>query len=133
MNIWRYARSYDSDRSSPRTWMMGIVRNRCIDKLRLAASRPRVSSDVDVTEQASQQDVWTELAQNLTSSDVRSALGELPPEQRQTIELAYYGGLTQTEIAERMGVPLGTVKGRVRIGLDKLRILLASLEADLTS
>jgi RNA polymerase sigma-70 factor (ECF subfamily) len=70
-------------------------------------------------------DPWAQVALELSGEEVRKALSELPAEQRQTIELAYYGGYSQSEIATAMEVPLGTVKGRVRIALDKLRITLA--------
>jgi RNA polymerase sigma-70 factor (ECF subfamily) len=75
-------------------------------------------------------DPWAQVALELSGEEVRRALAELPAEQRQTIELAYYGGYTQSEIATAMEVPLGTVKGRVRIALDKLRLTLGDrLEA----
>jgi RNA polymerase sigma-70 factor (ECF subfamily) len=70
-------------------------------------------------------DPWAQVALELSGEEVRKALSELPAEQRQTIELAYYGGYSQSEIATAMEVPLGTVKGRVRIALDKLRLALA--------
>jgi RNA polymerase sigma-70 factor, ECF subfamily len=70
------------------------------------------------------EDTWTEVVQGLEHERVQQAMATLPPEQRQVVDLAYYGGFTQTEIAQRVGIPLGTVKGRMRLALDKLRDLL---------
>jgi RNA polymerase sigma-70 factor (ECF subfamily) len=74
-------------------------------------------------------DVWREVSQNLTGHDVRAALAQLPSEQRETIELAYFKGYTQSQIAQLMEVPLGTVKGRMRIGLHKLKSVLQANHA----
>ena len=76
-------------------------------------------------------DVWREVSDNLTGEDVRRALEHLPTEQRETIELAYFKGYTHTQIAELMEVPLGTVKGRMRIGLHKLKSVLGSSSSEL--
>ncbi|HEV3311478.1 MAG TPA: sigma-70 family RNA polymerase sigma factor [Chloroflexota bacterium] len=128
LSIWRNVASYDSRRSSFRSWFLTIVRNRCFDKLRSKATQPQLSPEVEIADQPGGQDVVREVTQSLRAERVREALGTLPPEQRQTIELAYYGGLSQTEISERMAVPLGTVKGRVRMAMQKLRDMLSGLE-----
>ncbi len=130
LSAWRNSERFDPARSSLRSWLMTIVRRRCFDRLRGMSVRPQLDPEADVAEGAGSSDVWREVEDALTAQHVRSALAQLPIEQRQTIEFAYYGGLSQTEIAERMQVPLGTVKGRIRIGFDKLRGLLANLELD---
>jgi RNA polymerase sigma-70 factor (ECF subfamily) len=133
LNVWRSAAAYDPKRSSARSWLVSIVRNRCIDKLRGRAARPQLASEEEIADKPGGHDVWRDVSQSLSREEVLSALAQLPPEQRETIELAYFGGLTQVEISERMGVPLGTVKGRVRISLQRLRGLLGGLESDVMS
>ncbi|HZT96418.1 MAG TPA: sigma-70 family RNA polymerase sigma factor [Chloroflexota bacterium] len=130
LRAWRSAASYDPQRSSERTWLMSIARNSCIDRLRTSSARPRVDAAAVVEESPGDHDVWGEVSRTLTAERVRGAMGELSAEQRETIRLAYYGGLSQSEIAERMGVPLGTVKGRIRGAVQRLRALLADLETD---
>jgi RNA polymerase sigma-70 factor (ECF subfamily) len=130
LSIWKNASRFDPRRSSFRTWFVTIVRNRCFDKLRGSAARPQVSAEIEIAERPGTHDVPREVNQTLTAEAVQDALSTLPPEQRETIELAYYGGLSQTEISERMGVPLGTVKGRVRMAMQKLRELLAGMDVE---
>lgn len=121
MNVWRAAESYRPDRSTPRSWLLSVVHHRAIDKLRARQSRPIGVELDDALPIADRTDVWEEVESRLTGETVRDALQVLPPEQRETLELAYFGGYTQTQIAEMMKVPLGTVKGRMRIALHKLR------------
>ena len=131
LNIWRSAGTYRSDRSSPRSWLLTVVHHRAIDKLRGRQSRPQTAeleAGMDIPDAT---DVWREVSERLTGDDVRHALEELPPEQRETIELAYFKGYTHTQIADLMDVPLGTVKGRMRIGLHKLKTSLQSYGAGL--
>jgi RNA polymerase sigma-70 factor (ECF subfamily) len=123
-NVWRSAHTFRSARASGRSWLMTIVHHRAIDKLRGRRARPQSVALEAGMETADTADVWHEVAARLTGQSVRRALDELPDEQRRTIELAYFGGLTQ--IAEMMDVPLGTVKGRIRIGLHRLKALLES-------
>jgi RNA polymerase sigma-70 factor (ECF subfamily) len=125
--IWRNAASYDPRRGQARAWLMTAVRNRCIDVLR-GPRRPLKLGDPidDFFDLQSADDVWETVLQNLQAQDVRKALNTLPADQRATIDLAYFGGLTQTQIAAQMRVPLGTVKGRMRLALEKLRELLAT-------
>lgn len=124
LNVWRASGTYRPDRSGVRSWLMSIVHHRAIDKLRGRASRPQSVALEEGMNVPDASDVWREVAGNLTGEDMRRALGQLPVEQRETIELAYFQGYTHSQIAEIMRVPLGTVKGRMRIGLHKLKSLL---------
>ncbi len=134
---WRHASRYDASRGSVSAWLCSIARSRALDLLRAARRRPeRIASSV-------QNDDDTALASPNASplgvveaSDqrtlIRGALDELPPEQRESIELAYFGGLSQSEIAERTGQPLGTIKTRIRLAMMKLRARLSSLRESAT-
>jgi RNA polymerase sigma-70 factor (ECF subfamily) len=124
LNVWRAGETYNPDRSSPRSWLLSIVHHRAIDKLRGRQSRPQPVALEEGMNVPDASDVWREVSENLTGEDVRSALAHLPQEQRDTIELAYFKGYTQSQIAQLMEVPLGTVKGRMRIGLHKLKSVL---------
>jgi len=122
LGIWRNAGRYSAVRASARTWILSIVHHRAIDALR--RRRPTAElPDSDAVPPVSLvlPDVWPEVAGRLDREQVRRALESLSYPQREAIELAYYGGLTQTEIATRTGAPLGTVKSRVRLGLLALR------------
>lgn len=112
MRVWTRAASFDSSRGSLRTWVLTVVRNRAVDYLRGAPARQRDELElrVEVPATGAGSDPWREVAESLERCAVREALASLPSEQRQTIELAYYGGYTQTEIAQLAGVPLGTVR-----------------------
>jgi RNA polymerase sigma-70 factor (ECF subfamily) len=102
------------------------VRNRCIDVLRGPRRPSKLDEPIDdLPDLRAADDVWETVAQRLQAQDVRNALDNLPEDQRTTINLAYFGGLTQTQIAAQMRVPLGTVKGRMRLALEKLREMLA--------
>jgi RNA polymerase sigma-70 factor, ECF subfamily len=125
LNIWRQGGSYDTRRGTVRTWLLTIVHHRAIDQLRSARSKSRADTVIDdALPLPAKEDTWTEVVQGLEHERIRQAMATLPPEQRQVVDLAYYGGFTQTEIAQRVGIPLGTVKGRMRLALDKLRDLL---------
>ncbi|MGH2452038.1 MAG: sigma-70 family RNA polymerase sigma factor [Candidatus Limnocylindria bacterium] len=123
ISAWRGATGYRRERGNPRGWLLSIVHHRAVDILRRkTAFRP---APLEVAEsRPSEADTAEEAERNLERRTVRDALATLPEAQRRTIELAYFGGYTQVELAELMGVPLGTVKGRVRIGLQKMRRLL---------
>jgi RNA polymerase sigma-70 factor (ECF subfamily) len=124
--VWRRGSTFQPGRGSLRSWICTIVRNRAIDRLRGDRHRTRLDSPIEGESiEPTVSDPWAAVAVELSAEEVRKALAELPAEQRQTIELAYYGGFSQSEIATKMEVPLGTVKGRVRIALDKLRASLA--------
>jgi len=126
VKVWRSAGTYKKDRSGGRSWLLSIVHHGSIDKIRGRQSRIQPVALDDSMNIPDSSDVWREVAQRLTGQDVQQALDQLPAEQRQTIELAYFKGYTQTQIAGAMKVPLGTVKGRMRIGLFKLKALLES-------
>jgi RNA polymerase sigma-70 factor (ECF subfamily) len=122
LDVWRAAGSYKAERGSVRTWVLSIVHNRGIDQLRSAASRRRVQDRVEATASISQpSEAFSEAWRSSQRSQVRKALEDLPAEQLQVLELAYYSGYTHTEIADLLGLPLGTVKGRMRLGLKKIR------------
>ncbi len=124
ISIWRSGARYDQARGSVRSWMLGIVRNRAIDFLRSKAGRaPKLNFDDDsILEQRPAAELTdAEALRRETAHEVRGALGELPGEQSKVIELAYFGGFSHSEIAAMLGVPLGTVKGRMRLGLEKIR------------
>lgn len=123
MQVWRRAATYQANQGgSARAWLLTIVHHRAIDLVRRAgASRPPDVPLDDAGELVAGTDVWREVSAHLTQDEVRAAVGALPPEQREAIELAYFQGLSQSEIAERLQMPLGTVKGRMRLGLEKIR------------
>ncbi len=122
LKVWRAAGSYRAERGSVRTWILSIVHNRGIDQLRSAASRRRVHDKVEATASVVQpSEAFAETWRNSQREQVKKSLWELPPEQLKVLELAYYSGYTHVEIAELLGLPLGTVKGRMRLGLQKIR------------
>jgi RNA polymerase sigma-70 factor, ECF subfamily len=124
LGAWRAADRYVPGKGSVRTWLLSIVHHRAIDAVR----RRRPVSELPAEEEGARTpaplvlpDVWGEVAGNLDRDAIRAALATLSDVQREALELAYFSGLTQVEIAERTGVPLGTVKGRVRLALVALR------------
>jgi RNA polymerase sigma-70 factor (ECF subfamily) len=128
ISIWRSGARFDRARGSVRSWVLSIVRNRAIDALRSRAGKaPKLSFDDDaILEQRPAGELTEEEAlQRETANELRGALGELPGEQAKVIELAYFGGFSHSEISRMLGVPLGTVKGRMRLGLEKIRAELA--------
>jgi len=126
LSLWRSGARYDRARGSVRTWVLGVVHNRAIDALRRGVVREgRNVSDEGLAERvASPERTDVEVARRDESRQVRDALSVLPYEQRRVIELAYFGGFTHTEIASMLEVPVGTVKGRMRLGLSKMRMAL---------
>ena len=111
-----------------RSWLLGIVRNRAIDSLRRGGvSAPKLDLDDEalLEDEASPERTDVEAIRRETSRRVRGMLGTLPREQSEVIGLAYFGGFSHSEIAEMLGEPLGTVKGRMRLGLEKIRVSLA--------
>jgi RNA polymerase sigma-70 factor (ECF subfamily) len=129
--LWRSGERYDRTRGSVRTWTLGIVHNRAIDALRRSGTHDRRrASDEGIEETLEAPERTDEQAvENAVSSEIRGALGELPSDQRKVIELAYFGGFTHTEIASMLDTPVGTVKGRMRLGLQKLRSQLQGWQA----
>lgn len=121
-SVWRRAGGYQRDRGAVRTWLLSIARNAAIDWRRTKGKR--VEREVDLDAAAAlrgDSSVEETVMQSLRAERVRDAVRGLPPEQRDVLALAFWGGLTQTEIAERTGTPLGTVKSRVRLGMERLR------------
>jgi RNA polymerase sigma factor (sigma-70 family) len=121
--IWRSAQGYRRERAKPATWILTLVHRRSVDLVRRedrrraeALDEAREPATAGVDEEASIRD---------RRMAVQEALAQLPEDQRQALELAYYGGLTQSELAERLGVPLGTIKSRMFAGLGRLREILA--------
>jgi RNA polymerase sigma-70 factor (ECF subfamily) len=123
LSIWRAGGRYDRARGSVRTWVLGIVHHRAIDALRRSAvHETRRASDEGIAERLEggmRTDV--EAARHEEAATVRAAIEQLPADQSRVIELAYFGGFTHTEIAELLDAPVGTIKGRMRLGLMKLR------------
>ena len=128
LSIWRSGARFDAARGSVRSWTLGVVRNRAIDALRRQGGKaPKLDFDDDAVLESRPASELTdsEAIRRETAGRVRGALGELPREQSEVIGLAYFGGFTHSEIAEMIGQPLGTVKGRMRLGLEKIRVNLA--------
>lgn len=121
LEVWRHAASYDPARGSVRTWMLVRLRSRALDRMRSARSRREVGSDDSEPTSALSDLDREDPSLEPDRKSIRRALAELPAEQRQVLELAYFHGLTSSEIAERMGSPLGTVKSRTAAAIAKLR------------
>ena len=119
--VWRHAASFGVARGGGvRAWLLTIVYHRAIDTRRRLLGRREVSGLEAVEAALATPDAWGEVAHGLERDEVRTAVAALPAEQQRAIELAYFEGLTHREIAARTGTPLGTVKGRLRLGLHKL-------------
>ena len=122
VSVWRTARTYDPERAQVSTWLFTIARNRAIDATRRRAARP-----VDPHGEIRSADESPDAADIVSAADdatrVAAAMAELPDAQREALSLAYFDGLSHSEIAERLRLPVGTVKGRIRLALDRLREL----------
>jgi RNA polymerase sigma-70 factor, ECF subfamily len=131
--IWRSGGRYERSRGSVRTWLLGIVHNRAIDALRRSfVHEKRRATDEgleEMLETCERTDV--EAARHEEAATVRAALEHLPADQSQVIELAYFGGFTHTEIADMLQTPIGTIKGRMRLGLQKMRHALGTGQVSL--
>ena len=122
LKVWRAAGSYRAERGSLRSWLLTVVHNRVIDQLRSTASQRRTQEKVEASAPTSQpSEAFAQSWRNSQRERVREALKTLPREQLKVLELAYFSGYTQKEIAQLLGLPLGTVKGRMRLGLEKMR------------
>jgi RNA polymerase sigma-70 factor (ECF subfamily) len=130
--LWRAAGTYQAERGAVRTWLLTIVRNRAIDRLRCRAATSDVES-LEAVLSAPEADVWAQVSRQLLREEIVGALGQLPPEQRRVVELAYFGGFSHAEIANITTLPLGTVKGRMRMALQKLRGALGVREPERAS
>jgi RNA polymerase sigma-70 factor, ECF subfamily len=128
ISVWRSGARFDRNRGSVRTWVLGIVHHRAIDALRRGKvrDRPRVDDENAAEKLEAPENTELEVARRDEAATVRRAMEVLPSEQVQVIELAYFGGFTHTEIADMLATPVGTVKGRMRLGLKKLRDQLGS-------
>jgi RNA polymerase sigma-70 factor (ECF subfamily) len=126
LSLWRSRTRYDRNRGSVRTWLLGIVHNRAIDALRRRAVRDRgMVHDEGIEERvAAPERTDLDVARREEAREIRSALDELPQEQSQVIELAYFAGMTHVQIAAKLQMPVGTIKGRMRLGLSKMRMAL---------
>ena len=130
VRLWRKPGSYVAERGRFLTWLISVTRNRAVDEVRARGRRQRYeTASPEEQERELPDGTANDPALNADLAEqrriVRAALTELPPDQRQVIELAYFGGLTQREIADRLSQPLGTVKTRIRLGMQKLRTSLA--------
>ena len=124
ISVWRSGARFDAGRGSVRSWLLSVVRNRAIDFLRSRAGKaPKLDFDDETAlEQRPAAEMTDEEAlRRETAAELRGALAELPGEQSKVIELAYFGGFSHSEIARILGLPMGTVKGRMRLGLEKIR------------
>lgn len=124
ISVWRSGTRFDAARGSVRSWLLSIVRNRAIDFLRSRAGKaPKLTFDDDsvLEQRPAEERTEEEALRHETAAELRGALGRLPGEQSKVIELAYFGGFSHSEIAELLSLPMGTVKGRMRLGLEKIR------------
>jgi RNA polymerase sigma-70 factor, ECF subfamily len=130
LKVWRSASSYRAERGSVRTWILSIVHNRGIDQIRSQASRRRTQDKIEASTPRSQpSEAFAQTWRNSQRDQIREALDTLPPEQLKILELAYFSGYTHVEISELLRLPLGTVKGRMRLGLKKIRDYFESRDA----
>jgi RNA polymerase sigma-70 factor (ECF subfamily) len=134
LSIWRYATSYSPQAGAAHSWLISILHHRAIDHLRGVRRRATMQEapldEVELDETIAFPDVWDEAWQSMKSSQVRTALMKIPTEQRLVIELAYFQGWTHTEIADGIHIPLGTVKARMRLGLQHLKRILGQMGLD---
>jgi RNA polymerase sigma-70 factor (ECF subfamily) len=132
VEVWRRAGQYDASRGGAATWITAIARNRAIDRLRTRGAQARAAEGAEKEAQAAGTTAAStpleDVEQVQARARIQDALKSLPPEQRLVIELAYFEGLSQSEIAAKTGDPLGTVKGRVRSAMEKLAALLHGRE-----
>jgi RNA polymerase sigma-70 factor, ECF subfamily len=131
LSLWRSGARYDSTRGSVRSWVLSAVHHRAIDAFRREGVRQSrdVRDDSAAERLPARELTEVEAVRRDEARDVQAALQGLPQDQRQVIELAYFGGFTHSQIAEILGLPAGTVKGRMRLGLSKLRISLSDYAA----
>jgi RNA polymerase sigma-70 factor, ECF subfamily len=131
LSLWRTGARYDRSRGSVRNWILGITHHRAVDALRRDGLRTSKNvSDDDLHERLEAPErTDVEVVRRDEAREIRTAIDELPAEQVRVIELAYFGGFTHTEIATMLHLPIGTVKGRMRLGLEKMRSRLSASEA----
>ena len=124
MQIWQKAHLYEPDKGKPLTWITTMARNRAIDRIRSKQRRSRLNDDFEQESRVAQREFDSDTSDLVASGEndavVQKAVMELTPEQREAIQLAYFKGLTQSEIADKLNEPLGTVKARIRRGVQRL-------------
>ena len=122
LKVWRSAGTYRAQRGSVRTWILTVVHNRGVDRFRSSARRRRTREKAEALAPGSQpSEAFSEAWSNHKRERLREALRDIPHDQREVLALVHFSGLTKAEVSERLGLPLGTVKGRARLGLRKLR------------
>jgi len=124
LQVWKRAKDFDQQRGRPFTWLVTLARSRAIDRIRQLGARQRLADSAAQNASGEASDAVTDTLHSEQREIVARALATLPEEQRHTLNLAYFEGLTQSEIAQKLGTPLGTVKTRMRSGMIKLRELL---------
>ena len=131
LSLWRTGARYERSRGSVRNWILGITHHRAVDALRRDGLRTAKNvSDDDLHERLEAPErTDVEVARRDEAREIRTAIDQLPAEQVRVIDLAYFGGFTHTEIAAMLDLPVGTVKGRMRLGLEKMRSRLSNSEA----
>lgn len=128
LTLWRQAATYGEDRGAVRSWLLSIVHHRAIDLVRRRSHREDRQQDIEVAIlPPAVADTMEQAQRSIEGQQVQDALEQLPPDQQRSVVLAYFGGYTHDEIAHQLGVPLGTVKSRLRIGLQKMRGYLSGL------
>jgi RNA polymerase sigma-70 factor (ECF subfamily) len=134
LSLWRSGERYDRSRGSVRSWVLGVVHNRAIDLFRRDSVRTAkdVADDDAVERLPAPNSTEREAHRRDAASQVRVALTDLPEDQRKVIELAYFGGFSHSQIATMLSLPAGTVKGRMRLGLTKLRVSLDQMSGVVT-
>jgi RNA polymerase sigma factor (sigma-70 family) len=134
ISIWRRATSYSPQTGAAHSWIISILHHRAIDHLRAVRRRSAVQEapldEIELDETTAFPDVWDEAWESVKSEQVYAALMKIPTEQRLVIELAYFQGWTHTEVAEGIHIPLGTVKARIRLGLQHLKRILEQMGLD---
>lgn len=124
VQVWQKAHFYEAAKGKPLTWVTTMARNRAIDRIRSKQRRSRLNDDFEQETRPLQPEFDEDTSDRVTSNEndqvVQSAVMELSPDQREAIQLAYFGGLTQSEIADKLKQPLGTVKARIRRGVQRL-------------
>jgi RNA polymerase sigma-70 factor (ECF subfamily) len=135
LQVWRNHASFHPERGNVKSWLLTIVRNAAIDRPRGKEGRSRQDRPIEEVEYllGESDDPHTQAVEHLQAAQIKAAIEQLPDEQREAITLAFFNGLTHQEIAERIGAPLGTVKGRMRLGLKKMRSQLIEAEWTLES
>ena len=128
--VWRRSATFRPERGGARGWILSIVRHRAIDRGRRARGAASTAALDDTLQDDRGGDVFQAANRHVERERIQAAMSSLPHEQRETVELAYFAGLTQQEISGRVGVPLGTVKGRMRLAMEKLRVVLADLATE---